>query len=199
MSVLAAVGAGLGLAGGAANAAASFKLQKDQQDFTKKVYRNRYQWTMGDMQEAGLNPMLAYRQGVGSASSPGGAASVPNFGQTLTGGMESGARTSTAKKQRQLLEQQTTTSAKQAELMHSQRFKEAEQAGQAAQQSLLLREQTTAQQLKNIGLLNEAKVEDQVGLGHRYWDRLLRSASQVIPFAPGGNRNDDPRRRAAAS
>ena len=40
-------------------------------NFSRETYQNRYLWTMQDMARAGMNPMLAYQQGVGS--SPGGA------------------------------------------------------------------------------------------------------------------------------
>lgn len=30
---------------------------------TKAIYKSKYQWTMGDMKAAGLNPILAYQQG----------------------------------------------------------------------------------------------------------------------------------------
>ena len=42
-----------------------------------EMYQQRYQWTMADMRKAGLNPILAYRQGAGSFPSMGGSPSGP--------------------------------------------------------------------------------------------------------------------------
>lgn len=39
-------------------------------DFQERMFRNRYTYTMEDMRRAGLNPILAYQQGGGTA--PGG-------------------------------------------------------------------------------------------------------------------------------
>lgn len=42
---------------------------KRQMDFQKETLRSQYQWGMEDMRKAGLNPILAYKQGgAGSAS-----------------------------------------------------------------------------------------------------------------------------------
>lgn len=45
-----------------------------QDEMQKHNYRHRYQWTMEDMQKAGLNPILAYSQGVGGGVGGVGAA-----------------------------------------------------------------------------------------------------------------------------
>lgn len=116
MSLLGAAGIGglFGLAGSLGQAAFAKKLQEDAQEHQKKMYRHRYQWTMEDMGAAGLNPILAYKQGPGSA---GGSpmASAPDFGSAVTRGIEAG--TSTAKKssERDLIREQTQTTAAQGE------------------------------------------------------------------------------------
>jgi len=43
--------------------------QSNAQDFSASQYASRYQTTVKDMEAAGLNPMLAYSQGVGSSPS----------------------------------------------------------------------------------------------------------------------------------
>lgn len=53
-----------------AAATTAFKRQRD-------LYKHRYQYTMADMREAGLNPILAYRQGPGSY--PGVAQAQPHI------------------------------------------------------------------------------------------------------------------------
>lgn len=52
------------------------KAARKQRRFIREQYNTRYQNTMLDMKNAGLNPMLAYQQGVGS---PGAAASGGGF------------------------------------------------------------------------------------------------------------------------
>ena len=55
--------------------------QNAAQDFSAKQYATRYQTTVKDMQAAGLNPMLAYAQGVGN--SPGGMVGSSNATPSL--------------------------------------------------------------------------------------------------------------------
>lgn len=59
--------------------------QADAQNFSARQYATRYQTTVKDMQAAGLNPMLAYTQGVGN--SPGGVVgssnATPSLGSSL--------------------------------------------------------------------------------------------------------------------
>lgn len=70
--------------GGAIGAIASAKAASKQMAFQKEAYRHRYQWTMQDMQAAGLNPMLAASLGGGQAP-PG--ASVSPGGAGIAGGV----------------------------------------------------------------------------------------------------------------
>lgn len=51
--------------GGIASAIGSGINASKNRKWMRKNYKNRYQWTMQDMKRAGLNPMLAYSQGVG--------------------------------------------------------------------------------------------------------------------------------------
>lgn len=87
----AAAGAAAGsIIGSAGTAISNWKLQQDAQKHQIRMYKRRYQWTMDDMREAGLNPILAYSQGPGSAGSTP-MASVPDFGASLSRGLEAGA------------------------------------------------------------------------------------------------------------
>lgn len=63
----AAIAGLFGLAGTAIDASTA----KQQMKFQKHMYRHRYQYQMEDMREAGLNPILAYRQA--PPGGPGGA------------------------------------------------------------------------------------------------------------------------------
>ena len=61
-----------GIGGGALEYQYAKKLLYKQQQFAKEMYQHRYRYTMRDMQKAGLNPILAYQQGGGSAPSAAG-------------------------------------------------------------------------------------------------------------------------------
>lgn len=67
---------GVASAGGAmlANSQAD-AAAKRQMDFQKETLQHQYQWGMADMKSAGLNPILAYRQG--GAGSAGGSSYTP--------------------------------------------------------------------------------------------------------------------------
>ena len=73
--------------------AATVKNQRDVYN-----YQHRYQWSMEDMQKAGLNPMLAATQGIGGSINGASAlASSYNIGEGVTAGMSAGAAGNSAK------------------------------------------------------------------------------------------------------
>lgn len=87
------------------------KAARKQRRFVREQYNARYQNTMLDMKNAGLNPILAYQQGVGT---PGAAASGQGFmgegAGSIMGGigsmMGAGASQSQASSQKKLRTQQ---------------------------------------------------------------------------------------------
>lgn len=64
--------------GAALQTSANKAAQLRQNRFTERMYKNRYQYTMEDMESAGLNPILAYQQGAGNPGSGGGMTGAPN-------------------------------------------------------------------------------------------------------------------------
>lgn len=61
-------------------------------------YQHRYQWSMDDMQKAGLNPMLAATQGIGGSVNGASALSANyNLGEGVTAGMSAQAAGNSAK------------------------------------------------------------------------------------------------------
>lgn len=70
-------------------------MQRHQMEFSKHMFRNRYKYTMEDMKNSGLNPILAYSQGGGSppqgsighsaqSVAPGGAGLSKAWQSTMT-------------------------------------------------------------------------------------------------------------------
>jgi hypothetical protein len=72
-------------AGGLANNLFAGSRQEDAQAFSASQFASRYQTTVKDMQAAGLNPMLAYSQGGGSAptSSAAGSSGFSDLGNVV--------------------------------------------------------------------------------------------------------------------
>ena len=84
-------GAIAGALAGAAGAFLDARNQRnaaaDQRQFNEYAYRNRYQWQMEDMREAGLNPILSYKQGAPGVPGVGGYSS--NVAGGIAGGVSS--------------------------------------------------------------------------------------------------------------
>ncbi len=80
----AAIGAAASLGGGILGASQAKQESSKQRDWAAQQYGQRYQVTMSDMRQAGLNPMLAYSQGVGT-SPTGTAAQIGDYGGAAAG------------------------------------------------------------------------------------------------------------------
>ena len=78
-AIIGTVGAGL------VNNLFASNRQEDAQAFSAQQYATRYQTQVKDLEAAGLNPMLAYTQGPGSAptSSAAASAGMGDVGQTI--------------------------------------------------------------------------------------------------------------------
>lgn len=100
MAITAALIGGAAILGGAGISAFSASKQNKeaassvqaQHAFQEGAYRHRYQWTMEDMRIAGLNPILAYKQGVGGGLS-GSTYSPVNVGAPIGQGVANAAST----------------------------------------------------------------------------------------------------------
>lgn len=73
-----------------------------QQAFNREMYEKRYQMTMADMRKAGLNPILAYKQGAGAAPTSGGGSFQPvkvNLADNIMKGAQANSAVETARTQ----------------------------------------------------------------------------------------------------
>lgn len=86
----AAIGGGASLIGGSmANSAAAAASDK-QMAFQKESAQHSYQWATDDMRKAGINPILAYKQG-GSGTLSGSTYTPQNVGAAAAAGATAGA------------------------------------------------------------------------------------------------------------
>ncbi len=72
-----------------------------QMAFQKETLQNQYQWGMADMKKAGLNPIIAYKQG-GAGSAGGSSYSPVNVGAAATAGGTAGLNSGVAAQRIQL-------------------------------------------------------------------------------------------------
>lgn len=79
------VGAGAGLIGGAMQNSAASAAADKQMAFQKESAQHSYQWATDDMKKAGINPILAYKQG-GSGTLSGSSYTPVNVGAAAVQG-----------------------------------------------------------------------------------------------------------------
>ena len=106
------LGSGIGgavtsLGGSLISSALSGKRAKAQRGWQEDMRGTSYQATMKDMRAAGLNPVLAYKQGAMGAGQ-GAQAQTPDFGASIATGRQAGSVSGLRKEQLALARQQRT-------------------------------------------------------------------------------------------
>lgn len=118
MGWAAAIGAAASIGSSISAYASAKKLQEDAQQFQTSFYKQRYQRQMEDMREAGLNPLLAYKTGVGPGTSAG-IASTSGVGR-LAEGMKEGAGAKERTTASELNKAQILTEKQKADTLYAQ-------------------------------------------------------------------------------
>lgn len=95
MVMAAGIGAGAGLLGGFQQNSAAKAAAAKQMAFQEKTLKHQYQWAMEDMRKAGLNPILAYKQG-GAGSASGSSYTPQNVGSAAAHGASTAASSAIA-------------------------------------------------------------------------------------------------------
>lgn len=179
----------------AANAEAKEASQR-QMDFQKETLRSQYQWGMEDMRKAGLNPILAYKQGgAGSASgsdyTPGnvGAAGVTGASTAQSSALATRAQES----QLENIAADTSLKNAQDKTQAALQVQSMAQANQANANSALASAQTDKTRAE-IGILAEnyssarraaqqAEIDEQL-IKENPWLRQLGSAFRELGINP---------------
>ena len=101
------IGAGSSAYGQSEANEANERIAQENRDFQERMSNTSYQRAMSDMQRAGLNPMLAFRQG-GSSTPSGAVAQMGNVGAAGVQGYANSAQgAKTLSETRNLIPQQT--------------------------------------------------------------------------------------------
>lgn len=184
------------LIGGVASAAGTMmaneqadRASQRQMDFQKETLRNQYQWGMQDMKAAGLNPILAYKQG--GAGSAGGSSYTP---QNVGSAAVSGASTAVSSAlQARAQETQLENLAADTSLKHAQDKTQAAlqvqalaQAGQASANSALAVAQThkTRAEIGIMGAEASRAAADEQLLKENPWLRQAGTAMRELGLSP---------------
>lgn len=174
--IAAAIGAAASIFGGFAGNQANKSESSRNRDWQAQQYGQKWQVTMADMRKAGMNPMLAYSQGVGTAPS-GSTAQMGDFGGGAAGNLiaQAGVRSAATKQtkaqtdltiQSELKTKEEVTSAHQAARLAKMRADDYETAGD----SIVGRQLITA---IRSGKAGSKKLRDKPNARNRPNDREL--------------------------
>jgi len=173
-------GGALSLFGGERANASSARMAQNQMDFQERMDNSKYQRSVKDLMAAGLNPMLAYTNGVGAA--PGGA-SAPQS-DTITPAINTAlaARRNRAEVQNMLETNSQIKSQTAANLALAIKYKADSELSSASAQNANITNDLLKTQVP--GAKNRAAAEKSpIGKYGAYFDRLMDSIGRLNPFA----------------
>lgn len=181
---------------------ANAEIAQKQMDFQERMRSTSYQTAVGDMQKAGLNPMLAYQQG-GAGNQPGAAAQMQSsLGAAVTSaqhGIDKYQQLKNLNSQNELIHSQIDDTNASATLKRATAITEAYKPGltqaqtnNILQQAGLFTAQTrlsSAQEAKtkqdfNIKMPEEAMSKTHYGQIRPYIQDALTGVGQALDFLP---------------
>lgn len=178
------IGGAFGLAGGLMQNSAASAAADKQMAFQERSARHSYQWAMGDMKKAGLNPMLAYKQG-GSGTLSGSSYTPQNVGAAAVSGASS-ASSSAIAAQRQETElaniaADTALKSAQDKTQSALQIQAMAQAGQANANSALATQQTR-NAWSQEELLRQAIIQEQPKSSIAKFDNAFWNSPAAAPL-----------------
>lgn len=156
------IGGGASLIGGAMQNSAAERAADKQMAFQENSAKHQYQWAMQDMKAAGLNPILAYKQG-GSGTLSGSSYTPQNIGAAAAAGASAGSgvgssAVAASRNQAELANIAADTALKnsQDKTQSAMQVQALAQAGQANANSAL------AAQQARVGVMQEDLMREQI-------------------------------------
>lgn len=182
--VAAAIGAAGALLGSAKSASASVGHSKYQMDYQRDLANTAHVRQMQDLANAGINPILTAKfGGAGNVSAPG--AQIPDYGQSVSRGIQAYQARETSKLQRQQTDATRAQAGLTREKEHTERAIQTEilqRAGLTNAQKFLAMQQF----LKEEHLTEAERLKLAERLAEHDWWTSARQAGKAAPAAKAG-------------
>lgn len=185
---------GASLLGGSMSNSAAAAASKQQHEWNVDDYKHRYQWSMQDMQAAGLNPILAATQGIGGSIN--GASALSNsydLAGAASGGVSADAQKKNSDNGEKLIESTNAKNNADAKMANSSAAKLdvdakgqdiANRLSEASYESNLAAAKQNAENAKKQGQLIDAQTANAV-----YQRDVVMPAQAAMAYAQGNAAN----------
>lgn len=190
------IGGAAGLLGGIFQNNAAKSAANKQMRFQKETLQHQYQWGMEDMRKAGLNPMLAYKQG-GAGSASGSSYTPQNVGtaavQGASTGQSSALQTKMNNEQLRNISADTKLKNSQEDTAVALALQHRMLAGQAAQQTAKLAQETetaayntaTAKAQAAQAEIDTIFYKSEIGKRLRLWEKGIKAGTGGLNLGLG--------------